>query len=140
MRGAAMNDLYEMRLSDAQWWACDIPGNIGWIVWTVCTALCLAEGVTLFSILAVLPALLMLLGVIELISERIAGLGRVLPKARVLRGFGALTLGGVLGIAIALYGGAAKAGGSHPVWMLAGAVLCAVFAGLCWKGYQRKEE
>ena len=135
-----MNDLYEMRLSDAQWWACDIPGNIGWIVWTVCTALCLAEGVTLFSILAVLPALLMLLGVIELISERIAGLGRVLPKARVLRGFGALTLGGVLGIAIALYGGAAKAGGSHPVWMLAGAVLCAVFAGLCWKGYQRKEE
>ena len=140
MRVAAMNDLYEMRLSDAQWWACDIPGNIGWIVWTVCTALCLAEGVTLFSILAVLPALLMLLGVIELISERIAGLGRVLPKARVLRGFGALTLGGVLGIAIALYGGAAKAGGSHPVWMLAGAVLCAVFAGLCWKGYQRKEE
>ena len=133
-----MGDLYEMRLSDAQWWACDIPGNIGWIVWIVCAVLCLKNGVTLFSALAVLAALLMLLGVIELISERIAGLGRVLSKARVLRGFGALTLGGVLGIPVALYG-LAKTGGNRPVWMLAGAVLCAVFAGLCWKGYRPKE-
>ena len=98
------------------------------------------ENVTLFSILAVLPALLMLAGVTELISERIAGLGRVLPKGRVLRGFGALTLGGVLGIPVALYGWIAKASGSRPVWMLAGAVLCALFAGLCWKGYKRKAE
>jgi len=80
----------------------------------------------------------MLVGVIELISERIAGLGRVLPKARVLWGFGALTLGGVLGVPVAIYGWIAKAGGSYPGWMLAGAVLCAVFAWLCWKGYQRK--
>lgn len=134
-----MNDLYEMRLSNAQWWACDVPGNIGWIVWIVCTVLCLLEGVTLFSAFAVLPALLMLAGVIELISERIAGLGSVLPKARVLRGFGALTLGGTLGIPIALYGWIAKVSGYRPIWMLAGAVLCAVFAGLCWKGYKRKE-
>lgn len=134
-----MNDLYEMRLSNAQWWACDVPGNIGWIVWIVCTVLCLLEGVTLFSAFAVLPALLMLAGVIELISERIAGLGSVLPKARVLRGFGALTLGGALGIPIALYGWIAKVSGNRPIWMLAGAVLCAAFAGLCWKGYKRKE-
>ena len=134
-----MRDLYEMRLSDAQWWACDIPGNIGWIVWIVCTVLCLKDGVSLFSVLAVLPALLMLVGVIELIGERVAGLGRVLPKARVLRGFGALTAGGVLGIPVALYGWMAKTGGDHPLWMLAGAALCAVFAGLCWKGYRPKE-
>ena len=135
-----MRDLYEMRLSDAQWWACDIPGNIGWIVWIVCAVLCLMEDVTLFSILAVLPALMMLMGVIELISERIAGLGRVLPKTRVLRGFGALTLGGVLGVPVAIYGWIGKTGGSRPVWMLAGAMLCALFAGLCWKGYKRKEQ
>ena len=134
-----MRGLYEMRLTDAQWWACDIPGNIGWIVWIVCAALCLKEGVTLFSALAVLPALLMLVGVAELISERVAGLGRVLPRARVLRGFGALTLGGVRGVAVAVYGWAAKTGSNRPLWMLAGAVLCAVFAGLCWKGYRPKE-
>ncbi len=134
-----MREMYEMRLSNAQWWACDIPGNIGWIVWIVCAVLCLLEGITLFSVLAVLPALLMLLGVMELISERIAGLGRVLPRARVLRGFGALTLGGVLGIPIALYGWITKVGYRH-IWMLSGAVLCAIFAGICWKGYRRKEE
>lgn len=81
-----MDALYEMRLSDAQWWACDVPGNIGWIIWIVCAVLCLKDGVTLFSVLAMLPALLMLVGVAELISERFAGLGQVLPKARVLRG------------------------------------------------------
>lgn len=135
-----MRDPYEMRLSDAQWWACDIPGNIGWIIWIVCTVLCLMKNVTLFSILAVLPALLMLVGVAELISERLAGLGRVLPRMRVLRGFGALTAGGMLGILVALYGWVSKAAGNCPVWMLAGALLCALFAGLCWKGYKRKEE
>ena len=135
-----MRNLYEMQLSDAQWWAYDIPGNIGWIVWIAGTVLCWMDGVTPFSILAVLPALLMLVGVIELISERIAGLGPVLPKARVLRGFGALTAGGVLGIPVAFYGWISKAAGNRSVWMLAGAVLCALFAGLCWKGYKRKEE
>ena len=50
-----------------------------------------------------------------------------------------LTLGGVLGIPVALYGWLAETGGNRPVWMLAGAALCAVFAGLCWKGYRPKE-
>ena len=75
-----------------------------------------------------------------LLTEVIAGLGRVLPKPRVLRGFGALTAGGALGIPVALYGWISKAAGNRPVWMLAGAVLCALFAGLCWKRYKRKEE
>lgn len=76
----------------------------------------------------------------SLLTEVIAGLGRVLPKARVLRGLGALTAGGALGIPVALYGWISKAAGNRPVWMLAGAVLCALFAGLCWKGYKWKEE
>ena len=59
---------------------------------------------------------------------------------RALRSFGALTLGGVLGISLATYGWIAKAGGNRICRMLAGAVLCAIFAGLCWKGYKRKEE
>ena len=134
-----MRDLYEMRLSDARWWAYDIPGNLGWILWIVCTVLCLAENVSLFSVLAVVPALLMLAGVAELISEQIAGLGRVLPKVRVIRGFGALTLGGALGIPVAVCGWIMKTGGNRPMWMLLGAVLCAVFAGLCWRGYHRKK-
>lgn len=135
-----LRKLYEMHLTNAQWWACDIPGNIGWIIWIVCTVLCLTDGVSLFSVLAVLPALLMLVGVIELISERAAGLGYVLPKARLLRGFGSLTLGGAVAIPVAIYGWIAKTGGHRPLWMFVGALLCAAFAGVCWKGYKLKEE
>ena len=133
-----MNDIYEMRLSDRQWWICDVPGNIGWILWVVCTVVGWTKGLTVFSLLSVLPALLMLIGVAELVSERITGLGRTLPRVRVLRGFGALTAGGILGIPLAAGGWMAQVG-SLALWMLAGAVLCAAFAGICWRGYQRRQ-
>ena len=134
-----MNKLYETKISDARWWAYDIPGNIGWIVWIVCTVLCLTQGLTVYSVLSVLPALLMLAGVVELISERIQKLNRVLPRKRVLRGFGTLTLGGILGVPVAVVGLCVGKNGLLPLWMLIGAVLCSVFAGLCLIGYKRKE-
>ena len=137
--GNSMREQYEMRLSDARWWAYDVPGNAGWIIWIACTVLCMKEGFNAFSTLSILPALLMLAGVAELIGERIAGLGRVLPGFRVLRGFGALTLGGILGALVALYGLLTGAKGGLPIWMLIGAALCALFAGLCWRGYRRKD-
>ena len=80
----------------------------------------------------------MLLGVGELIGERIAGLDRVLPKARLLRGFGALTMGGVCGIVVSAFDLAMHKEKKHPAIMLASSMLCAVFAGLCWKGYKKK--
>ena len=134
-----MNDLYETKISTAQWWACDLPGNAGWIIWLICTWKCLAQGITVFSVLTLLPAILMIIGIIEIISERIAKLDRVLPKKRVLRGFGALTLGGIVGILVAVFGIIQNANGSLPLWMLAGTVLCGLFAGLLYKGYRKKE-
>jgi predicted membrane protein len=134
-----MNDLYETKTTTAQWWACDLPGNAGWIIWLICTWKCLAQGITVFSVLALLPAFLMIIGIIEIISERIAKLDRVLPKKRVIRGFGALTLGGIVGIPVALIGIIQNVNGSLPFWMLAGAVLCGLFAGLLYKGYRKKE-
>lgn len=134
-----MNELYETKISDAQWWAYDLPGNTGWIIWLVCTWKCLAGGITVYSVLYLLPAALMIIGVIELICERIAKLDRILPKRRVFRGFGALTLGGITGIPIALAGMILKVNGELPIWMLAGALLCAVFAGLLFTGYRKKE-
>ncbi len=134
-----MNDLYETKISDAQWWACDLPGNAGWIIWLICTWKCFAQGITVFSALALLPAILMIVGIIEIISERIAKLNRILPRKRVLRGFGALTLGGIAGIPVAIIGIIQKENGSLPLCMLAGAVLCGLFAGLLYKGYRKKE-
>ena len=70
--------------------------------------------------------------------ERIAGLDRVLPKRRLLRGFGALTLGGIGGMIVSALGLATQKEKKHPAIMLAGSVLCAVFAGLCWQRYRKK--
>ena len=138
IEGEQMNELYETKISNAQWIAYDISGNIGWIAWITCTIICMKDSITLFPVLSVFPALCMVVGVTELISERIVKLSRVLPKARVWRGFGALLLGGIIGIPVAVIGLLLRANGLLPWCMLAGSVLCAVFAGLCFAGYRKQ--
>ena len=85
--------MYESKISTGRWMVYDVLGNAGWIAWIVCLVLLFRRGVDAFTILAALPALVMLIGIAELISERIQKLDWVLPKARLSRGFGALTLG-----------------------------------------------
>ena len=103
-------------------------------------------GLAAVAVLAIIPALLMLVGLVELISERIQKLDYILPKARVYRGFGALSLGGITGAAVALIGivYALIVGAGEDICylyiMLAGGVLCAVFAGLCFKRYKKMPE
>ena len=130
--------IYETKISDARWWAYDIPGNAGWIAYLACLFQSLKRGLNTFNIAALLPGGLMGLGVGELISERIAGLDRVLPKRRLLRGFGALTLGGIGGMIVSAFGLATQKEKKNPAIMLAGSVLCTVFAGLCWQGYKKR--
>ena len=130
--------IYETRISDARWWAYDIPGNAGWIAYLACLFHSLKRGVNTFNMAALLPGGLMLLGVGELISERIAGLDRVLPKRRLLRGFGALTVGGISGMSVSVLSLVTQKEKKHPAIMLMGSLLCAVFAGLCWQGYKKR--
>ncbi|MBQ9265021.1 MAG: hypothetical protein IJ189_12550 [Clostridia bacterium] len=129
-----MNAMYESKLSSRRWIAYDLPGNIGWIVWIVCLILLLTQGVTWFLLLALIPAVFMLVGVIELVSERIRKLDWVLPKARLYRGFGSLTLGGLLGILVS-GAGILFSPGDLCWWMLTGACLCALFAWLIFREY-----
>lgn len=89
--------------------------------------------------LALLPAVLMLVGIVELISERIAKLDYVLPKARLYRGFGALTLGGITGTVAAVVILLCLERTALPVWMLGGGALCAVFAVLLFREYHPVE-
>ena len=131
-----MNTEYRTKISDRQWIACDIPGNIGWITWLVCTVKGLWEKRDLHSIAAMVPAVLMLTGVVELISERLHGLDRILSGKRLFRGFGALTAGGLLGIPIALLG--LKKNKKRAAAMLAGSAVCAFFAGLLLAGYKKQ--
>ena len=95
--------MYESKISDAKWIAYDIPGNVGWIAFLVELILCFAkrpemmENKLIFGLLLLdlLCGIAMLVGIGELISERIRKLDRVLPKKRLYRGFGALAFSGL---------------------------------------------
>ena len=132
-----MNELYETKISNARWIVYDILGNAGWIIWFICTALSLKDGVSAFSVLTCLPAVFMLIGITELISERIAKMDRILPYKRVLRGFGALTVGGIFGAVVAAAGTFMQSG-SRPYIMMTGAVLCFIFAGALFRRYKKQ--
>lgn len=108
----------------------DVLGNAGWIAWIVCLVLLLRNGIDAFAVLAALPALVMLIGIAELISERVQKLDWVLPKARLKRGLGALTLGGVMGILVSAAGLLFEKVSALVWFMLAGSALCALFAWL----------
>ncbi len=131
--------LYETKISNQRWLAYDLPGNAGWISYLVFMVRCLINRMDGFSLAAVFPGGLMLLGVGELISERIANLDRVLTGRRLLRGFGSLTLGGITGVLVSGYGMIQNRHGRKPVWMGIGSALCAVFAGLLLREFRRKE-
>ena len=131
-----MNTEYRTTISDKRWMAYDIPGNIGWITWLICLARDIREKRDIHSIAAMAPAVLMMIGVFELISERIRGLDRVLSGKRLFRGFGALTAGGLLGIPVALF--ELRKNKKRAAAMLAGSALCAFFAGLLFAGYKKR--
>lgn len=141
---------YETDISTARWIVYDIPGNIGWILYIGCLIKCFVGKPSFFSswglfgimIVAVLPAILMVTGIAELISERLAKLDRVLPRVRLMRGFGALTLGGITGALISVIGMAygfflGEKELLLMAQMLLGGLLCGTFAGLIYKTYNR---
>ena len=145
--------LYKSDISTARWIAYDLPGNVGWILYFVGLILSFADPpdymddklMSGLAAVSIIPALLMLVGIIELISERIHKLDWTLPRIRLLRGFGALTLGGILGTvaaaAMLIYAAIGGAGDLLYVWlMLAGGILCGLFAGLLFKQYKPVEK
>ena len=131
--------LYESKISAGRWMVYDVLGNAGWIAWVVCLVLLFRRGVDAFTILSVLPALVMLVGIAELISERIQKLDWILPKARLYRGFGALTLGGAMGITVSAAGLLSGKVSSLAWFMLAGSTLCALFAWLLFREYKPQD-
>lgn len=142
--------MYETKISDAKWIAYDIPGNVGWIAFLVGLILCFTKRpeimdnkwMFLLLCLNLLCGAVMLVGIGELISERMQKLDRVLPKKRLYRGFGALTFGGLAGmlvsltaLAIALTKGLTGTG--YLGVQSAGGLLCFVFGGLLFREYKQ---
>ena len=145
--------LFKTNISDARWYAYDVPGNLGWIAYLVCLiriavkrpAFLEIPTVAVLSICAVIPALLMITGIVELIHERIRKQDRILPKWQLDLGFGALMLGGVTGmllsaaaLIVSLFSGIGIGFCWELLTMSVGGLLCFVFAGLLFRGYKRQ--
>lgn len=145
------NSLYETRITSMRWIAYDLPANIGWVAYIVGLILCFIRKPAFmqnnimagYVLMSVIPAALMLMGILELINERICKLDRILPRKRLMRGFGAFTLGGILGTLLSAFGISYSVftkngmGMMYLIVMLAGAALCAAFGWLLYKGYRR---
>lgn len=133
--------MYETRISASRWMMYDIPGNIGLILYLIGYGRFIVKsGFTqhlIASILLTIPVILIVIGIAELTSERIAKLDRILPAVRLWRGFGTITISGVLGAVLALITFGSNISIANTVMMITGGVLCFVFAGLLLIGYKR---
>ena len=147
--------IYESNISAVKWLIYDVPGNVGWILYIYQLGRLFINQPDFMEIplvrisLAVgfLPVLAMLVGIAELISERILKLDRILPKKRLYRGFGALTWGGFGGVVIGLKAlfASLRSGYSmeecQPLMLLAvGGALCGLFAGLIFKTFHPQDQ
>ena len=147
--------IFESHISTARWLAYDVPGNVGWIMYLVCLIQCFVKQpvfmeiplVRISLVVGTLPAVAMVAGIVELISERILKLDRILPGKRLYRGFVALIWGGLGGIIVGLNALAAglRAGFSAEeckllILLAVGGALCALFAGLIFKTFHPKKQ
>lgn len=143
--------MYESKISNAKWIACDLPGNVGWIMFLVGLVLCFTQQleitgdkiIMVLLLFDLLCAATMIVGIIELVSERIQKLDRILPKKRLYRGFGSLTFGGLAGTVISLLALAVAlmkglAGAAYLGILCIGGLLCFVFGGLLLKEYKKR--
>lgn len=138
-------DLYETNISDARWIAYDIPANLGWIAYIAALVLIFTNGAdcskSILTYLGVIPAVWLLIGIGELVSERFAKLDRVLPLRRLLRGFGVITIGSFLGFVLSAVSFAVEMLQGHfCVWhliMTIGGLVCGILALLLFRGYRK---
>ena len=86
--------MYKTDITPTRWIVYDIFGNVGWIAYYVVLVKCFAEkpefmqywGLAAVAVLAIIPALLMLVGLVELISERIQKAGLCSAQGSRLQG------------------------------------------------------
>ena len=145
-------DIYETKISNGMWIFYDIPGNVGWILYTVAFILMLVKQpeylenpmVGNLFVAGWLPIGLNVMAIGELLSERMLKLDRVLSQKRLYRGFGSLVMSAILGLLVSVpmlvinfgngYGIAAQ---RYVVELLAGSILLLLFGWLLFYGYKR---
>ena len=89
-----MKNKYVSDISTKRWWVYDIFGNIGWILYVVMAIISAFKHNKLpIKIITFIPCIFILVGIIELIIERIKKLDRVLTFSNLFFGFGSLFVG-----------------------------------------------
>lgn len=145
-------DLYETKISDARWIFYDIPGNVGWLMYTEAIIQIAVKQpeylenpvVANLFVAGWLPLVFYVIAIGELLSERMLKLDRVLSQKRLFRGFGSLVMSAILGLLVSVpmlvinlengYGIAAQ---RYVVELLAGSILLLLFGWLLFRGYKR---
>lgn len=130
---------YQTQISTPRWIGYDIPGNLGWIAYFTGLGISIYRGEYKYAVITAAPAALMATGIAELVDERIKGLDRTLPKKCLIRGFGALTLGGITGAVAAGVGASESSDKRIAAGMCVGGAVCATFAGLLLKEYKKTD-
>jgi hypothetical protein len=142
--------MYKSELGNAKWITCALLADIGWLSFFAALSLCLVKKpeimenkmVVTLLVMDLFSAALMLQGIVALMCEHLKKLDRVLTGKQLARGFGALTVGGALGMlfsllafAIALWNGLRGVGHLLALW--GGGLLCGLCSGLILKEYRK---
>ena len=144
--------MYVSDITDKEWYIYDILGNLGWIGFYIGLGMMIVrenifmEGTIhiFFAVLEIICAAGILVGLIELINERIHKLDRRLSRTRLFRGFGSITIASLSGMVVTgIYLVIIYANGDREIslyyWMMIiGALLCFVFCGLLLKRYKKE--
>ena len=100
-----MNKIYETQISDKKWLTLRLISDVGWLMYFAGMALYMISGadglgtviLSATFLLGWLCILAMLIGIIELVSQRIRKLNRRLKKSQLVSGFGFVVYGSLAG-------------------------------------------
>ena len=143
--------MYVSDITDKEWLIYDILGNLGWIGFYIGLGMMVVKEhifmqgtIHIFlAVLEIICAVGILVGLLELINERIHKLDRRLTRARLFRGFGSITIASLLGMVVTsihliiIYINGENGLHSYHWMMVIGALLCFVFCGLLLNRYKK---
>ena len=130
--------MYETKISDKKWMIYDILGNIGWIMLYIGMYNLLFKNFNYIYLIGLIPSIMILVGLCELINERIKKIDRILSKTRLLRGFGLITYGSYIGIICSIVFLIISIN-KYTFMTLIGSILCSIFCTLIYKSYKLKK-
>lgn len=136
--------MYESKISTRKWIILDLIGNAGWIMFYAAMIHVFAAHRTILDnrlvfamvIIDLLSSAGILVGIVELISERFQKLDYILPKIRLYRGFGMLMVSGFIAAVATLIARLLVFNADCLSYALVGSLLCGFASYALFKEYK----